>query len=64
MTAAYLDADAADEIFNTPPGILAWGAIAHQVDVVPAATKRAAPGLCLRLAAGELARRPCPRRRK
>src|SRR5260370_23740484 len=25
MTAAYLDADAADEIFNTPPGILAWG---------------------------------------
>jgi len=26
--AAYLDADAADEIFNTPPGILAWGAIA------------------------------------
>jgi alkylation response protein AidB-like acyl-CoA dehydrogenase len=35
MTAAYLDADAADEIFNTPPGILAWGAIAHEVQVVP-----------------------------
>jgi alkylation response protein AidB-like acyl-CoA dehydrogenase len=35
MTAAYLDADVANEIFNTPPGILAWGAIAHQVKVVP-----------------------------
>src|ERR1700724_1916433 len=35
MTAAYLDADAANEIFNTPPGILAWGAIAHEVKVVP-----------------------------
>src|SRR5438270_11403534 len=35
MTAAYLDADAADEIFNTPPGILAWGAIANEVQVVP-----------------------------
>src|SRR5271154_3141384 len=35
MTAAYLDHDAADEIFNTPPGILAWGAIAHEVHVVP-----------------------------
>ena len=30
MTAAYLDRDVADEIFNTPPGILAWGAIAHE----------------------------------
>src|SRR5882757_2901252 len=27
MTAAYLDADVANEIFNTPPGILAWGVI-------------------------------------
>jgi alkylation response protein AidB-like acyl-CoA dehydrogenase len=27
MTAAYLDADAANEIFNVAPGILAWGAI-------------------------------------
>ena len=35
MTAAYLDHDAANEIFNTPPGILAWGAIAHEVKVVP-----------------------------
>src|SRR5437763_7174484 len=35
MVAAYLDADAASEIFNTAPGILAWGAIAHEVQVVP-----------------------------
>jgi indole-3-acetate monooxygenase len=35
MTAAYLDPDAANEIFNTPPGILAWGAIAHEVKVAP-----------------------------
>jgi indole-3-acetate monooxygenase len=35
MIAAYLDADAAQEIFNTPPGILAWGAIANEVQVVP-----------------------------
>ena len=35
MTAAYLDADAANEIFNAPPGILAWGAIAHEVQAVP-----------------------------
>jgi alkylation response protein AidB-like acyl-CoA dehydrogenase len=35
MTAAYLDRDAADEIFNTPPGILAWGAIAHEVQAAP-----------------------------
>jgi len=35
MTAAYLDKDAANEIFNTPPGILAWGAIANEVHVVP-----------------------------
>ncbi|HKO72813.1 MAG TPA: acyl-CoA dehydrogenase family protein [Bradyrhizobium sp.] len=35
MVAAYLDADAALEIFNTPPGILAWGAIANDVRVVP-----------------------------
>jgi alkylation response protein AidB-like acyl-CoA dehydrogenase len=35
MTAAYLDPDAAHEIFNAPPGILAWGAIAHEVQVVP-----------------------------
>jgi alkylation response protein AidB-like acyl-CoA dehydrogenase len=35
MTAAYLDPEVANEIFNTPPGILAWGAIAHEVQVVP-----------------------------
>jgi indole-3-acetate monooxygenase len=35
MTAAYLDPDAAREIFNAPPGILAWGAIANEVQVVP-----------------------------
>ncbi len=35
MTAAYLDPDAAQEIFNVAPGILAWGAIAHEVHVVP-----------------------------
>src|SRR6201747_2290481 len=35
MTAAYLDKDEAAEIFNTPPGILAWGAIAHEVQAVP-----------------------------
>src|SRR6201982_4168530 len=34
MTAAYLGPDAANEIFNTPPGILAWGAIAHEVKAV------------------------------
>ena len=35
MTAAYLDPDAAREIFNVAPGILAWGAIANEVHVVP-----------------------------
>jgi alkylation response protein AidB-like acyl-CoA dehydrogenase len=35
ITAAYLDPDAAREIFNVAPGILAWGAIAHAVHVVP-----------------------------
>ncbi|WGS21309.1 acyl-CoA dehydrogenase family protein [Bradyrhizobium sp. ISRA463] len=35
MTAAYLDPDAASEIFNTAPGILAWGAIAHEVRAEP-----------------------------
>jgi alkylation response protein AidB-like acyl-CoA dehydrogenase len=42
MTAAYLEADAADEIFNTPPGILAWGAIAHEVHAVPGGYKASA----------------------
>ncbi len=35
MIAAYLDPDTAREIFNTPPGILAWGAIAHEVRAEP-----------------------------
>jgi alkylation response protein AidB-like acyl-CoA dehydrogenase len=35
MTAAYIDPDVANEVFNTPPGILAWGAIAHEIHVVP-----------------------------
>jgi alkylation response protein AidB-like acyl-CoA dehydrogenase len=35
MTAAYLDPEVANEIFNRPPGILAWGAIANEVHVVP-----------------------------
>ena len=42
MTAAYLDADAANEIFNKPPGILAWGAIANQVQAVPGGYKASA----------------------
>src|ERR1700675_2330380 len=35
MTAAYLDQDVAREIFRAPDAILAWGAIAHEVHVVP-----------------------------
>src|ERR1700719_1885830 len=35
MTAAYLDADVAREIFGKSTDILAWGAIAHAVQVVP-----------------------------
>jgi len=35
MTAAYLEPDAAHEIFDVAPGILAWGAIAHEVNAVP-----------------------------
>ena len=34
MTAAYLDPDAANEVFNVAPGILAWGAINHEVQAV------------------------------
>ncbi|OAF16115.1 acyl-CoA dehydrogenase [Bradyrhizobium centrolobii] len=34
MIAAALDHDTAHEIFNTPPGILAWGAIAHEARAV------------------------------
>lgn len=35
MTAAWLDADAAREIFARPTDILAWGAIANEVHAVP-----------------------------
>jgi alkylation response protein AidB-like acyl-CoA dehydrogenase len=42
MTAAYLDPDAANEIFNVVPGILAWGAIAHEVQAVPGGYKASA----------------------
>ena len=35
MTAAYLDFDAAREIFDAPDSILAWGAVANEVQVVP-----------------------------
>jgi alkylation response protein AidB-like acyl-CoA dehydrogenase len=34
MVAAYLEPDAANEIFNNPPGILGWGAIAHEARAV------------------------------
>jgi alkylation response protein AidB-like acyl-CoA dehydrogenase len=42
MTAAYLDPDPANEIFNVAPGILAWGAIAHEVQAVPGGYKATA----------------------
>ena len=35
VISAYLDHDAADEIFNNAPGILAWGAINHDVRAEP-----------------------------
>ena len=35
MTAAYLDLDVAHEIFDAPDAVLAWGAIANEVQVVP-----------------------------
>ena len=35
MIAAYLDADAARQIFGSPGSILAWGAIAGEAHVVP-----------------------------
>jgi hypothetical protein len=45
MTGSYLDPDAANEIFNVAPGILAWGAIKHEVQAVPAATRPARAGI-------------------
>ena len=35
MVAAYLDPAVADEIFDAPPGILAWGATAGEARAVP-----------------------------
>src|ERR1700734_3482668 len=35
MTAAYLDADVAHQVFDKPDDIMAWGAIAHAVQAVP-----------------------------
>jgi indole-3-acetate monooxygenase len=35
MTAAYLDADVAHQVFGKPDDIMAWGAIAHDVQAVP-----------------------------
>jgi indole-3-acetate monooxygenase len=39
MTAAYLDADVAHQVFGKPNDIMAWGAIAHDVQVVPGGYK-------------------------
>ena len=35
MISAYIDPDAGNEIFNTAQGILAWGAVAHDVRAEP-----------------------------
>lgn len=35
MTAAYLDAEIAHQVFGKPNDIMAWGAIAHAVQAVP-----------------------------
>src|SRR6202041_3541218 len=35
MTAAYLDADVAHQVFGKPDDVMAWGAIAHSVQAVP-----------------------------
>jgi indole-3-acetate monooxygenase len=42
MISAYIDPAAANEIFNTAPGILAWGAVNHTVQVVPGGYKASA----------------------
>jgi alkylation response protein AidB-like acyl-CoA dehydrogenase len=42
MVSAYMEHDAANEIFNTPPGILAWGAIAHEARAVSGGYKATA----------------------
>lgn len=35
MTAAYLDPDVARQVFGKPDDIMAWGAIAHDIQAVP-----------------------------
>lgn len=35
MTAAYLDLNIARQVFGKPTDIMAWGAVAHEVQVVP-----------------------------
>ena len=64
VISAYIDHDAADEIFNTAQGILAWGAINHAVRAEPGGYR--ADGrweFASRRAPGELARRACPHHR-
>ncbi len=56
--------DVANEIFNTAPGILAWGAIAHEVRAEPGGYRANARwDFASGSRQSELARRPCPRRR-
>ncbi len=45
MTAAYLDPATAKEIFGPPTGILAWGAIKGEVQVVPGGYRAQAAGI-------------------
>src|SRR3954464_267412 len=47
MIAASLDHDTAQEIFNTAPGILAWGAIAHEAHRRGRLSRHGALGFCL-----------------
>lgn len=42
MISAYLDPEPAREIFTVAPGILAWGAVNHQVQAVPGGYKASA----------------------
>jgi len=63
MTAAYLDPDTTREIFGAPTDILAWGAIAGEVQVVPGGYRADGRWTSPALPSGELARRPCPNRR-
>ncbi len=42
MISAYLDPEPASKIFNTAPGILAWGAVNHTAQAVPGGYKASA----------------------